>query len=81
MSVVEIDMEFQKIWNAYPGRGKDGATGFGYKGHRKRALTLFTNLYKKTKEPEQKLERILGPHVSVVVGGDDALARMAGMKK
>ena len=30
---------------------------------------------------EQKLERILGPHVSVVVGGDDALARMAGMKK
>ena len=53
-STVEIDMEFQNIWNAYPGRGKNGATGAAYKGEKKTARLRFETIYKNTKEADRE---------------------------
>jgi hypothetical protein len=39
-------MAFQKVWNAYPGRGKDGAYGNGYKGPRQKAFQKFGSIYR-----------------------------------
>lgn len=47
LSTVEIGMAFQKFWNAYPGRGKNGMTGASFKGARKKALDSFTKIMKK----------------------------------
>ncbi|MDX9690516.1 MAG: YdaU family protein [Alphaproteobacteria bacterium] len=46
ISVLEIDMLFQGIWNEYPSQGKNGARGNGFKGSKQRALKAFTNIIK-----------------------------------
>ena len=58
VSAVEIDMAFQRIWNAYPGRGRDGAVGTGFKGSKKKALEKFSKIYITTKEEDR--EKIIG---------------------
>lgn len=50
VSSVEIDMEFQKVWSAYPGHGKDGARGAAFKGDKKPARVKFESIYKNEKE-------------------------------
>ncbi len=50
ISPPEVEMFFCMIWEAYPGRGKYGATGAGFKGNRKKALEKFTKLLKTEKD-------------------------------
>jgi len=57
LSSVEIDMMFQTIWNAYPGRGKDGAKGNGFKGGKAAAAASFTKIIKAT--PKEDHETII----------------------
>lgn len=52
LSTPEIDMQFQSFWNAYPGMGKDGATGTGFKGSRAKALESFNKLLRQQKGKE-----------------------------
>lgn len=60
LSSVEIGMMFENIWNAYPGRGKDGAIGTGYKGPKAAALAAFTKIIKATpKDDHENLIRII----------------------
>lgn len=54
LSSVEIDMMFQGIWNAYPGRGKDGAKGNGFKGSKAAAAASFTKIIKATKKDDHE---------------------------
>lgn len=54
LSSVEIDMMFQTVWNAYPGRGKDGAKGNGFKGSKAQAAAVFTKIIKATKKDEHE---------------------------
>lgn len=54
VSVVEIDMEFQKLWNIFPGFGKNGIRGAGFKGTRKTASEKFSTIYRSTKENERE---------------------------
>lgn len=50
ISPPETQMLFCSVWEAYPGRGKYGAQGAGFKGNRKRALEKFTKLLKAEKD-------------------------------
>lgn len=50
---VEANMLFQRVWDAYPGRGKYGLTGGGFKGSRKKAFEKFQTLLKTEKDHEQ----------------------------
>lgn len=54
LSSVEIDMMFQTVWNAYPGRGKNGASGNAYKGQKTEALKSFTRIIKATKKDDHE---------------------------
>ena len=54
VSAPEVSMNFEKIWNAYPSRGKDGMTGAGFKGHKKTAQLKFETIYKNTKEADRE---------------------------
>lgn len=53
-SVPEVNMHFENIWNSYPGRGKNGATGAAYKGEKKTARTRFDTIYRNTKEDQRE---------------------------
>lgn len=53
-SAPEIQMAFERVWNAYPGRGKNGESGGAYKGSKKNALKFFTTIYKQTKEIDRE---------------------------
>lgn len=54
ISTVQTDMWFQLFWNAYPGRGKDGAQGNGYKGSKQKAFLEFSKIIKQTKDGEHE---------------------------
>lgn len=54
VSAPELSMNFENIWNAYPGRGKNGATGAGFKGDKKTARLKFETIYKNTKEADRE---------------------------
>lgn len=62
LSTPEIGMQFQNFWNAYPGMGKDGATGTGYKGSRAKALESFTKILRQQKGKEEYENIISGLH-------------------
>ena len=53
-SSVEISMWFENVWQAYPGRGKDGATGTAYKGGKQDARKAFTKIINKTEETDHE---------------------------
>lgn len=50
----EIEECFENVWSAYPGRGKNGQRGAGFKGEKRAAFNRFTTLYKNTKENERE---------------------------
>lgn len=50
ISPIEAEMFFCSVWEAYPGHGKYGARGAGYKGPRKKAFEIFTKLLKAKKD-------------------------------
>ena len=54
LPMVQVDMWFQTFWNLYPGRGKDGARGNGYKGGKQEALKSFTRIMKQTKDGDHE---------------------------
>lgn len=49
----EIDEAFQRIWDAYVGRGIDGREGEGFKGSRKSAWEKFSEIYLQTDENDR----------------------------
>ena len=53
ISPPEIGMHFATIWEVYPGHGKYGARGAGYKGSRKKAFDKFSTLLKSEKNHDQ----------------------------
>ena len=50
ISNTEAEMFFLSVWDAYPGHGKHGARGSGFKGPRKKAFEIFTKLLKAEKD-------------------------------
>lgn len=50
----ETEKMFQEFWQAYPGQGKDGATGNAYKGSKKDALKFYDKLIRKEKSYEHR---------------------------
>lgn len=50
ISPTESEMFFCSVWETYPGRGRRGAKGAGFKGSRKKALERFTKLLKAEKD-------------------------------
>lgn len=52
LSSTEANMYFSALWEAYPGRGKYGLCGAGFKGSRKKAFEKFVVLLKKENNHE-----------------------------
>lgn len=59
VSDLEIDMAFQRVWNAYPGIGATGEVGSAYKGAKQQAAKKFASLYRAEKNPEQLVDQII----------------------
>jgi len=47
---VEAEMDFQRVWDAYPGYGGDGQVGYAFKGGKQEARKSFLKLYTNTKD-------------------------------
>jgi len=47
ISPPEIDMAFQRVWHAYPGIGKNGEIGAGFKGSKEKARRIFAAIIRK----------------------------------
>lgn len=69
ISAQELQMLFETIWLAYPGRGKNGATGNGYKGSKAAALKSFTAIIAKTRKED---------HAAIIRNITEGAGRYAG---
>ncbi len=59
ISTPEIQMGFERLWNAYPGIGKDGLVGSGFKGSKQKARQVFESIIKKTDDFEIQMDHFL----------------------
>lgn len=56
--MADLDIVFEAFWKAYPGQGKDGATGEAFKGKKARAKKYFETILKKEKDHEPLIRAI-----------------------